>query len=623
MSNLSLAAMKRNPANPTSLQTVATLTSKLPIPTTTLEPGKAVGGIIMANDNVNPDIIKDLLAQPSGLVFKVLTFDLINAAGQNYAFLTETNHYLTAGVTIDYGNGTVEKHRVATNVRLNPDATTAGVTMKEVLTKYLRTDGQIGVPYAVGTNSVTGRQVLTSVKGVTTGAGGPRRFWFIAGTSDRQSNPTNDFESIVLQPRDQIYLIYARDDDNDKLLDREEMLYGSSDSLADTDGDGLTNFFEIRTGWTVNAPVPGYPKKVYPDPRFADSDGDGLSDAVEFTKLTDPRVKDTDRDGIPDNIDSDPLVRTNTRPTFGVVTATITNTTAYLSGNVTDKEDNLLRVVVSWGDGTPNSTLLPVTGSTNFVFNTNHTYTNGGTFSILSIATDARGLTRTNTNSVTITVFPTSGLRVEYLFNGNTLDTSGNSNTATIGKSAYTVATTDRSNRVNQAYNFDASQFIDQNYGSMLIPKLNTASNFTYSAWGNPAPNGGTLFPTIISQDATPALYIEGNRVKFGTPGGTVRITDTVNITNSVWTHYTLTASFASPNTDFRLYRNGTLVTNRIVAVAIGNPNPSANSRIGIRASVLGITDNFTAFHGKIDNVRIYNRALNGAEATELYRDTR
>ncbi len=621
MSNLSLAALKRNPANPTNLQTVATLTPT--IPAITLAPNQEVGPILVANDTVNPDIIKDLLAQPSGLVFKVLTFDLINDAGQNYAFLTQTNLNRTAGVTIDYGNGTVEKHRVATNVRLNPNATPAGVTMKEVLTKYLRTDSQVGVAYAVGTNSVTHRQVLTSVKGVTTGVGGPRRFWFVAGTSDRQTNPTNDFETIVLLPGDQIYLIFARDDDDDKLLDREEMLYGSSDSLVDTDGDGLSDFFEIRTGWLVNAPVPGYPKKVYPDARFTDSDGDGWSDTMEFSKLTDPRVGDTDQDGILDAIDSDPLVRTNTPPTFGASTATVTNSTAYLGGNVTDKEDNLLSVVVSWGDGTPNSTVLPVTGATNFVFNTNHTYTAGGTFSILSIATDARGMTRTNTNSVTITVFPTSGLRVEYLFNGNTLDTSGNILNATIGKSAYTVATTDRSNRVAQAYDFNASGYNDEDYGSMQIPALNTASSFTYSAWVNHEPNNGPGIRAIVGQDVTPALFIQDNRVKFGIPNGTVYVTDTSNIAANTWNHYTLTASFTSPNTDFRLYRNGTLVTNRTMSVTIANPNPSANSRLGVYSSALNNPDKNTAFFGKIDNVRIYNRGLSAPEAAELYRDTR
>ena len=59
------------------------------------------------------------------------------------------------------------------------------------------------------------------------------------------------------------------------------------DSLADTDGDGFSDFFEIRTGWMGGLPVPGYRRKAYPDPRFTDSDGDGWSDTIEFNRLTD------------------------------------------------------------------------------------------------------------------------------------------------------------------------------------------------------------------------------------------------------------------------------------------------------------------------------------------------
>ena len=42
----------------------------------------------------------------------------------------------------------------------------------------------------------------------------------------------------------------------------------------------------------MDEPGTNYPKKVYPDARVADSDGDGLSDAMEFAKLTDPRVRE-------------------------------------------------------------------------------------------------------------------------------------------------------------------------------------------------------------------------------------------------------------------------------------------------------------------------------------------
>ena len=46
--------------------------------------------------------------------------------------------------------------------------------MAKALMNMLRNNGTNGIPYTVGTNSVTGRQVLTGVKGIQTGGGGPR-----------------------------------------------------------------------------------------------------------------------------------------------------------------------------------------------------------------------------------------------------------------------------------------------------------------------------------------------------------------------------------------------------------------------------------------------------------------
>ena len=622
MSNLSVVALKRNPNNPTNLQTVATLTPS--IPGIALTPGQEIGPINVSANNLNADVIKEILAQPSGLIFKVLTFDLTGDGGLNFAFLTQTNLNRTAGVTIDYGNGTVEKHRVASNVRVNPDGTAAGVIMKDVLRRYLRSNGTNGVPYTVGTNSVTGRQVLTGVGGVQTGAGGPRRFWFIAGTSQRQTNPTTDFENIVLMPGDQIYLIYARDDDNDKLLDREEMLYGSSDSLADTDGDGLNDFFEIRTGWIVDAPVPGYPRHVYPDARFVDTDGDGLSDVQEFAKLTDPRVDDTDRDGIIDSLDSDPLVRTNTLPTFGTVTATVSNALVLLSGNVTDREDNILSVVVNWGDGTVNSTVIPGAGTTNFVFNTNHVYTVGGTYSIRSTATDARGFMRTNTNSVTVQLFPRTGLVAEYLFNGNARDSSGNNFHGSVQDSnIFTKLTPDRNNAANKAFEFLSTGYVDDNYGEITLPALTNQVSYTYSTWINHEPNSGAGQRTIIGQDANRAFYIDSNnnRLRFGVPSGTTDIQDTANMVANTWTHVAATVANSGGNTTVALYRNGVLTTNRTFAGTITLTSPAARSRIGVYAPGLNNQSKDTPFLGKIDNVRVYNRTLSAAEITAVFND--
>lgn len=619
MSNLSVMALKPNPNNSTNFQTVATLTPT--IPAVVLPPNGSVGPVNVVAEDVNADIIRELLARPSGLIFKVVNFDLINDAGLNYAFLTQTNLNRTAGVTIDYGNGVVEKHRVATNVRLNADGTPAGVSMKTVLTKYLRTDNHIGVPYTTATNTVTHRQVLTGVKGIQTGAVNDRRFWFIAGTSDRQTNPAHHFDDIVLMPEDQIYLIYARDEDGDRLLDREELLYGTSDSQKDSDQDGLDDYTELRTGWMVNAPGPNYPRRVFSDPRFADTDRDGLSDAAEQAKGTDPRVADTDGDGLKDNVDPAPLVpQPNTAPSFGELLATVLGREVKLSIDVKDDEDTLARVVINWGDGTPETTVIPPSPTRHVLLTTNHTYGAAGTFSISCTATDARGLARTRTTQAVSQGAPRNGLQAEYLFAGNALDTSGNQSHATVGNASRTTLTSDRRNRPKQAYRFDATDYVDDVIGYLIGPSLTNQFNFTYSVWINHEA-GGPGIHTVLGQANERALFIQDRRIQFGTPGVSSDLVSPTTVTDGTWTHYTLTVANTGTGTELKLYQNGTLSVQKTISGPILLSKASALTSIGAYYRPANRPDPATAFHGSIDDVRIYRRALTASEVASLYAD--
>lgn len=100
------------------------------------------------------------------------------------------------------------------------------------------------------------------------------------------------------------------DPDGDGLLNSFEAQAGSNPFLTDSDGDGLSDFEEVTTGWTVR--VEDEVRTVTSDPSRADSDGDGLTDLEEkqgkavrqggeanFPPL-DPRSPDTDLDGLGD-----------------------------------------------------------------------------------------------------------------------------------------------------------------------------------------------------------------------------------------------------------------------------------------------------------------------------------
>jgi len=78
------------------------------------------------------------------------------------------------------------------------------------------------------------------------------------------------------------------DTDGDGLSDGFEVLVSGTDPvLVDTDGDGLSDGLEVRT--------------VFSDPLSMDTDADGLTDAAERTIWsTDPRLFSTDMDGISD-----------------------------------------------------------------------------------------------------------------------------------------------------------------------------------------------------------------------------------------------------------------------------------------------------------------------------------
>ena len=141
----------------------------------------------------------------------------------------------------------------------------------------------------------TGREVLTRFKNSKTGD--PNRFW-IAFTSEEIPVGT-DFGRFMLKPQEGITLAFGQDVDRDGLFAREEFIHGSSDRKKDSDGDTLGDFTEIRVGWDVNV-VGEEARKVFPDPRLDDSDGDGIRDDIESRCETDPRRRDTDGDGLED-----------------------------------------------------------------------------------------------------------------------------------------------------------------------------------------------------------------------------------------------------------------------------------------------------------------------------------
>ncbi len=82
---------------------------------------------------------------------------------------------------------------------------------------------------------------------------------------------------------------FEADTDGDGALDGIEVSAGTDPSLADTDGDGMPDGWELAAGLDPVAADAGL-----------DADGDGVTNIAEFTAGTDPLDRDTDSDGLED-----------------------------------------------------------------------------------------------------------------------------------------------------------------------------------------------------------------------------------------------------------------------------------------------------------------------------------
>jgi len=117
------------------------------------------------------------------------------------------------------------------------------------------------------------------------------------------------------------YIFGSLDCDKDGLTDSEEKRLGSDPCNPDTDGDGLTDFDEVRTFRTnpLKQDTDGDGLTDFQeirthttDPLNPDTDNDGLQDGQEIARKTDPKNPDTDGDGL---TDGDEVNRHNTDPT--------------------------------------------------------------------------------------------------------------------------------------------------------------------------------------------------------------------------------------------------------------------------------------------------------------------
>jgi hypothetical protein len=213
--------------------------------------------------------------------------------------------------------------------------------------------------------------------------------------------------------------------------------------------------------------------------------------------------------------------------------------------------------------------------------------------------------------------FLTNGLVAYFPFNGNVNDASGHGNNGTVYGATLTA---DRFGNPNAAYLFGGTAYITVPLNSALF-----GTNFTASVWFN-AYDINNSWPTLLEEVGNTAFVL-----------GIVGQTSGAYPQNigDLFAY----ASHAQPNKDWELmplfkpslnkyyqvvvvragtnvmmYWNGTLgATNQVVNPTV---EPGNTFYIGCAGDFLSSD---WVFHGVIDDIRIYNRALSVSEVQQLY----
>jgi hypothetical protein len=225
-----------------------------------------------------------------------------------------------------------------------------------------------------------------------------------------------------------------------------------------------------------------------------------------------------------------------------------------------------------------------------------------------------------------------TGLIAFYPFSGNAIDSSGNGNNGTVYGA---TLTTDRFGNANSAYSFTYSGW---NPGSRLNeiyipynPSFNSQT-VTVSAWAYPRttgwpgsssmiitrfqygysnPNGQTWQLFLDSNKNVPsaqtiAAASDDNQAYYIINGNTIPINQWSLLT------YTFNGNIIS------LYINGNLVSKKVISNFSLNTNGTSGISIGVSDQANGF---WNPFEGNVDDIRIYNRALDSTEVQALYHE--
>ena len=675
LGDLEISALIRNPNKPSEFRPLTTLLLSVPIQAggIGMAPGDSTGNLI-ATGNLTAQQALDVLADPNSLSLEISNVTLSYQNPDNrspralldFAFLKQETNAKTAFVQVDFGNGTVIRERIATNVN-RENGNIVGVPMSQVMEI-------LGLTYVTATSSANGlsAEVLASVDDPNRNTplsnnSGLNYAWVVVGDTTNTYPAGTSFEDIVLLGGDALYLIYAKDEDKDTLFAREEYFYGTSDTNPDSDNDTLTDGFEIKEGWqafirsgNLVPPVSPYNdnSQVFSDPTRTDIDGDGLNDAQERNAGTDPNNPDTDGDDFcdgdglgttnfacPNDADPDPLDPSKTGNAPPVIDTFSLQSDGLLStviASASDANDNIVEVVVDWGDGNTSNLTENTVGFNGFNnIRLEHIYSNLGTFTVTLTVRDDRSESVSqsiNTDSAT----PRSGLLAEYLFtnisssNTGVTDSSSNGNDGHVksffdnsGGCVFNVA--DRFGFAKRALNFwsgdvpwDGGCGLDYEI-SVSLPHLALDDELTLTFWLDPGSNGWLIGQTDANDpfnESKQWMSVNSGVFKLRSHNGNILELNLPSALSNTWTFYAITVTRNGNTTTTKIYSapyQGTLSRNPSVEESGNGDYSNPSSTDGIYIGGLPNTQSGDFYRGLVDNIRIFDRGLSYGEILALF----
>ncbi|MDB5135183.1 MAG: 5-Nucleotidase domain protein [Mucilaginibacter sp.] len=210
------------------------------------------------------------------------------------------------------------------------------------------------------------------------------------------------------------------------------------------------------------------------------------------------------------------------------------------------------------------------------------------------------------------------GLIAYYPFNDSGLDASGHKNDGTV----FNISSApNRHGNANSAYHFDGSTSYISVADKQELRLNNT--DFTINAWIN-IETYNSYFGSIIfckrltGADNGWAMSVGGDAanpigsINFGPGGGSINATGNKIIPLNQW--LMVTTIYKAATSQLSIYVNGVLDNTS----AVYSPNSSINSLMYIGKDDPSVPDNGYFFQGSMDELRIYNRAINPDELQKL-----